>query len=177
MSISAFFRKLRFLLLSGIVVAAGLAATAANAQTASIEGTWKTANGTEITVAPCDGGFCGTLSWIVIPKEQSGMCKTMPKADFASLMLDYKNPDKTLQTRPLIGVQMLTVKPTNDANAYTAKVYNAEDGSTNDVLMWVLNGSVLRLGGACIGSLCAVTQDWPRVETREATPDFTCDGS
>lgn len=141
---------------------------------ASVEGTWRTINGTEVNIVPCESGFCGTLSWIVIPPEQSGMCKMMPKEDFGSLMLDYKNPDKALQTRSLVGVQMLTLKPTNDPNAYTASVYNAEDGSTNDVLVWVLDNSILRLGGGCVASLCAVTQDWPRVADRVDTPDFTC---
>lgn len=171
-SISSFSSTLRFFLPLAL-----LAASASYAQAASVEGTWKTANGTEITVAPCDAGFCGTLSWIVIPAEQSSMCKMMPKSDFASLMLDYKNPDKTQQTRSLIGAQMLTVKPSGDANSYTASVYNAEDGSTNNVLLWILNGNTLRIGGACIANMCAVTQDWPRVEEREATPDFTCDGT
>ena len=48
----------------------GLALSPAAAQvTAPIEGTWKTLNGTEINIAPCEDGFCGTLSWIVIPPE------------------------------------------------------------------------------------------------------------
>jgi uncharacterized protein (DUF2147 family) len=159
-----------------VVCVLALAAYAAPALAqAPIEGTWRTLNGTEVRIVPCDSGFCGTLSWIVIPKEQSGMCKMMPKEDFGSLMLDYKNPDKSLQTRSLIGVQMLTVKPTNDPAAYTASVYNAEDGSTNDVLVWVLNnGTILRLGGGCLAGLCAVTQDWPRAADRGETPDFTC---
>ncbi|MEO6012337.1 MAG: DUF2147 domain-containing protein [Devosia sp.] len=146
------------------------------AQGASIEGTWRTANGTEIKIAPCDSDFCGTLSWIVIPPQQSGMCKAMAKTDFGSLMLDYQNPDKSQQTRSLLGAQMLSVKATNDPNAFTASVYNAEDGSTNDVQLWVLEGNTLRIGGACLANICAVTQDWPRVADREATPDFTCDG-
>jgi hypothetical protein len=71
---------------------------------------------------------------------------------------------------------MVTVKPGGDANSYTASIYNAEDGSTNDVLVWILNDNVLRIGGACIANICAVTQDWPRAAVREATPDFTCEG-
>jgi len=165
---------------AGVCLAVGVGvfggASAVRAQDSSIQGTWRTANGTEINIAPCDSGFCGTLSWIVIPPEQAGMCKMMPKADFGSLMLDYKNPDKARQTRSLLGVQMLAVKATNDPNAYTASVYNAEDGSTNDVQLWVVDGNTLRIGGACVANICAVTQDWPRVADRAATPDFTCDG-
>jgi uncharacterized protein (DUF2147 family) len=155
-------------------IAFGFIGVPAVALAAPVEGTWRTLNGTEVNIAPCNAGYCGTLSWIVIPPEQSAMCKMMPKQDFGSLMLDYKNPDKSQQTRSLIGVQMLTLKPTNDPTAYTASVYNAEDGSTNDVLVWVLDNNILRLGGGCVASLCAVTQDWPRVADRADTPDFTC---
>ena len=145
---------------------------------APIEGTWKTLNGSEITVRACETGFCGTLSWIVIPAEQTAMCQSMPKEDFATLILDYKNVEKSLQTRPLMGVPMLNIKPTNDPNAYTASIYNAEDGKTYDGLFWVVNGTqTLRLGGGCLGSLCAVTQDWPKVPDRADAPGFSCDGA
>lgn len=171
MSIQAFSAGVGCLLLMAL-----LTASPASAQVASVEGTWKTLNGTEVHIVPCGTGFCGTLSWIVIPAEQSGMCRMMPRDDFASLMLDYKNPDKAQQTRSLLGAQMLTAQPGADANSYTASVYNAEDGSTNDVLVWVVDGNLLRIGGGCVAGVCAVTQDWPRVADRELTPDFTCDG-
>ena len=161
--------------LAALTLAAGLsAATAA----APIEGTWKTLNGSEITVAPCDTGFCGSLSWILIPPDQQMMCKMMPKEDFGSLILDYNNVDKALQTRPLIGVPMLAIKPTGDPYAYTATIYNAEDGKTYNAQFWVVNGTdTLRLGGGCLGGLCAVTQDWPRVADRVDAPGFSCDGA
>ena len=141
-----------------------------------IEGTWKTLNGTELTVAPCPEGFCGTLSWIVIPKQYSAMCE-QDKAAFGAAMVDLKNPDPSLRTRPMLGLQILTLKPTNDPLAFTAHIYSAEDGKSYDGNVWVVNNNqTLRLGGGCIGSICAVTQDWPKVPTREGTPDFTCEG-
>ena len=92
-------------------------------------------------------------------------------------MLDYSNPDKSKQTRPLLGVQMMSIKTTSDPNTYTASVYNPQDGSPNDIQVFILNGgSTLRVGGGCIGSMCAVTQDWPKVPDRAEAPDFTCEG-
>jgi uncharacterized protein (DUF2147 family) len=167
-------------LLAMLSIAAGLTAALAapGDPVAPIEGTWKTLNGSEITVAPCDTGFCGTLSWIVIPPDQQMICKMMPKDDFASLILDYNNADKALQTRPLIGVPMLNIKPTGDPKAYTATIYNAEDGKTYDGQFWVVNGTdTLRLGGGCLAGLCAVTQDWARVPPRADAPGFSCDGA
>lgn len=139
-----------------------------------VEGSWKTQNGTEVTVAPCDEGYCGTLSWIVIPPEYSAQCE-QDKAAFGAAMVDTKNPDKAMRTRSMIGLQILTLKPTNDPLAFNAHIYSAEDGKSYDGLAWVVNNNnTLRLGGGCVGSICVVTQDWPRVPVREGGPDFTC---
>ena len=143
----------------------------------SATGTWRTMEGDEITVGPCGSQLCGTLSYIVIPKKNAGDCRSMDHQAFGALMLDYGNPDKSLQSRPLLGMTTLTIQPTGDPNAYTAVAYNPQDGSTNNVQLFVLNGgSTLRLGGGCLGSMCAVTQDWPKVPERANTPDFTCEG-
>jgi uncharacterized protein (DUF2147 family) len=143
----------------------------------SAVGTWRTLDGTEVTVAPCAEGLCGTLSYIVIPKKNAADCRAMDHAAFASLMLDYGNPDKSLQSRPLLGMTMLTIAPTGDPNTYTARVYNPTDGSTNDIEVFIVNGgTTLRVGGGCVGSVCVVTQDWPKVADRPDAPDFTCEG-
>jgi uncharacterized protein (DUF2147 family) len=139
-----------------------------------IEGSWKTQNGTEVTIAPCPEGYCGTLSWIVIPPDYSALCE-QDKAAFGAQMLDTKNPDKALRSRSMIGMQMMTLKPTGDPLAFTAHIYSAEDGKSYDGNAWVVNdNNTLRLGGGCVGSLCVVTQDWPRVPARDGGPDFTC---
>lgn len=143
------------------------------------EGTWRTQNGTEVTVAPCPTGqgLCGTLSWVLIPKANSDQCKGTDHAAFASLMMDYKNPDKAQQTRPVLGLNMMQLTPTNDPTAFTVRVYNPEDGSTNDGQLYILNnGQTLRIGGGCVNAMCVESQDWPKVPDREGTPDFSCDG-
>lgn len=141
------------------------------------QGTWRTLNGTEITIAPCDAGFCGAISWIVIPKKNADLCRATDKTAFAALMLDYSNPDKSLQTRPILGLNMLTLTATNDPTSFTAKVYNPQDGSTNDVQVFILNGgTTLRIGGGCIGTMCVQSQDWPKVPDRLDGAGFTCEG-
>ena len=141
---------------------------------APIEGTWRTLTGTEIKVQPCGKKFCGTFSYIVIPAEEADTCRSMSKPEFAALILDYQNPDKALQSRNLLGLKALTLTPTNKDDAYDASIYNAEEGKTYNVQMWV-KGDTLTLAAGCLGSMCAVTQDWPRVPDR-AAPDFTCEG-
>lgn len=139
------------------------------------EGTWRTLNGTEITIAPCDQGLCGSLTFITIPEKNAQQCRSMDKLSFAQLMLDYGNPDKSLQTRPLLGLVMLTLKPTTDPTSFNAHVYNPEDGSSNDAQVFIMNGgTTLRIGGGCLGTVCMQSQDWPKVPAREVVPDFTC---
>jgi uncharacterized protein (DUF2147 family) len=164
-------------MLAGGAVALSLALLAVPAMASPIEGTWRTQNGTEVTIAPCATGYCGTLTWVVIPKDFAAQC-SQDKAAFGAQMVDTRNADAHLRTRPIVGMQMLSVKPTSDIRTFTASIYNAEDGKTYDGVIWVVNGdSVLRLGGGCLGQICVVTQDWPRVATRENTPDFTCTGN
>lgn len=139
------------------------------------EGTWRALNGTEITIAPCDQGLCGSLTFITIPEKNAQQCRSMDKLSFAQLMLDYGNPDKSLQTRPLLGLVMLTLKPTTDPTSFNAHVYNPEDGSSNDAQVFIMNGgTTLRIGGGCLGTVCMQSQDWPKVPAREVVPDFTC---
>ena len=139
---------------------------------APIEGTWRTENGTEVTIGACPEGFCGSLSWVVIPKANSAMC-ARDKAAFGALMVDANNQNKALRKRPILGLQMLTAKPTGDPSSFTASIYNAEDGKTYDGMIWLVNSNTtLRLGGGCIASMCVVTQDWPRVPDAARHPRF-----
>lgn len=161
-------------LVLGLLAGGTVLALTGSAAASPVEGTWRTLNGSEIFVQPCDEGYCGSLSHIVIPPEQSGLCRSLDKDTFAPLILDYNNTDRALQTRSLLGAQMLTLRPTGDPNSFVASIYNAQDGKIYDGMAWVLNDSILRFGGGCVASICAVTQDWPKVPDREAAPDFSC---
>lgn len=157
-----------------IAIAALLALGATPSFAAPIEGTWLAQGGTEITIAPCPTGYCGTLSWIVIPPEQSELCRSLPPELFGPLVLDYRNPERSQQTRPLIGAEVLRLKPSGDR--FNAHVYNALEGQSHDVTMWV-EGDVLKLGAGCVMGMCAITQDWPRVAERVEAPGYSCDGT
>lgn len=138
-------------------------------------GTWKTLDGTEISINQCASGFCGVLSFVVMPKEFQAQCEQMAHDAVAEAMHDENNPDPTLKTRPILGMEMMTLTPTSDPDSFNAVVYNAQDGSTNDAQAFVLdNGKTLRVGGGCLGSMCAVSQDWPKVASRDGPPDFAC---
>jgi len=152
---------------------AALVATAAGAANAApIEGTWQTQGGTEVNIAPCSAGYCGALSWIVIPKEYSGKCNA-DRAGFGAAMVDTKNPDPSLRNRSLVGLQILTLKPTNDPTRYDVHIYSSEDGKSYDGEAKV-DGNSLDLQ-QCLG-LCVTIQTWPRVADRSGPADFSCGG-
>jgi uncharacterized protein (DUF2147 family) len=139
-----------------------------------VVGTWRTLTGTEIKVQPCGNKFCGSFDYIVIPAKDAELCRSTPRDEFAALILDYKNPDKSLQTRQLLGLQAVKLQQDGKPDDYTANIYNAEEGKSYDVRIWV-RGDTLTLGAGCFGGMCAVKQEWPRVPDRGA-PDFTCEG-
>lgn len=143
------------------------------AQAASpIEGTWRTLNGTEVAITPCGGSFCGTLSYVVIPQDYSAMCNANKEA-FGAAMVDDRNPNRSLKRRPVIGLQMLEARATRDPNAYAMTVYNVETGETQEGTIWVDKADTLKIGG-CMGPICGVAQEWPKVPTRSGPPDFSC---
>lgn len=142
----------------------------APAVAAPVEGTWQTQGGTEVTVVPCGSSYCGLLSWIVIPPDHSADCRA-DREKFASQMLDYTNPDPALRSRPLVGMQMMSLKPTNNPTRYDVHLYNTQDGKSYDGVV-VVDGNTLNLQ-SCVG-ICFTVQSWPRVPTRPGPPDFTC---
>lgn len=138
-----------------------------------VEGTWRTLNGTEVAVRPCAQGYCGYLSWIVIPTENSAQC-IADRVGFATAMMDYSNPDATLRTRSLIGMEMMTIRPTANPNVFDGTIYNVQDGKFYDGVIEIVNGSTMKLGNGCVFNVCVVSQEWPRVADREGPPDFLC---
>ncbi len=153
-----------------VAVAALLVAGGTSASTpAPVEGTWLMDRGAELMVTPCGDGYCGIMNWIVIPKEHSAEC-IADRDNFAAQMLDYKNPDKSLRSRSLIGMVMMTLKPTNDPTRYDVHLYSVEDGKSYDGAAQVANG-YLNLQ-QCFG-VCVTVRSWPRIPTRP-TPGFDC---
>ena len=142
------------------------------AAAAPIEGTWLAPRQAEITVVPCGSDYCGELSWIVIPTEHSAECRA-DKAKFESEMLDYQNPNPAMRSRSLIGLQMMTLTPTNDPNRYDVHIYNTEDGKSYDGAA-VVAGDTLNLQQCMGAEMCMTVQSWPRLPTRPGTPGFTC---
>jgi len=164
--------QLRFGWLRSMIAVAAVAMTlgASAASAAPIEGTWQTQEGTEVNVTPCGADYCGVLSWIVIPHQYAATCNA-DREKFGAQMLDTKNPDPSQRGRSLVGMQMMTLKPTSDPTRYDVHLYSSEDGKSYDGSAKI-DGNSLNLQ-QCLG-ICITVQSWPRVPDRVGTPDFSC---
>ncbi len=136
-----------------LVILLGLLATPASAQNLETAvGVWADEDGdSNIRIAPCGSGFCGQIVWLRNPRTSDGQAKT-----------DVRNPDKSLRTRPLLGMTIIAgLRPDNNRKRLKGRVYNAKDGNVYDIYLKP-RGAKMKVKGCVIGFLCG-TQTWTRV--------------
>lgn len=130
---------------------------------APIEGTWRTQSQTEITIAPCELGYCGIISRIVVPEDIAEANKealaTMSPEDF----FDTNNKDPALRNRPIQGLHILTLRPGNTQAIFDGEIYNPQDGNTYSGYIEVLAVDMLRLNGCVLYNIICKGEDWVRV--------------
>jgi sterol desaturase/sphingolipid hydroxylase (fatty acid hydroxylase superfamily) len=127
------------------------------AQPASaITGNWATRGfGSIVQFRPCaasTGTMCGRIVWLWEPNDDAGRPRT-----------DNHNPDRTLRTRPLIGVEIVRgLRETGPGVWSEGALYNPDDGRTYSGAFRLKNG-VLELRGCAMSVFCQ-TQVWRRPE-------------
>ena len=117
-------------------------------------GKWKLADGTAIVEVYKSGdSFNGKIVWLQNPTESDG---TPAKDD--------NNPDKTLRSRQIMGLNMLSgLKKTGDEYS-GGKIYDPGNGKTYNCSMKV-EGDVLKVRGSLDKKgLIGRTMDWFRVK-------------
>lgn len=107
-------------------------------------GTWLTENGdSKVRIARCGAGYCGTL--VSVPGKG----------------LDSKNPDASLQSRSLVGVQIMNAA-TPSGSGYEGTLYNPTDGKTYSGSLAVKGPNVVEVSG-CVMSVFCKRQTWKRI--------------
>lgn len=117
-------------------------------------GKWKLADGTAIVEVYKSGdSFNGKIVWLQNPTESDG---TPAKDD--------NNPDKSLRSRQIMGLNMLSgLKKTGDEYS-GGKIYDPGNGKTYNCSMKV-EGDVLKVRGSLDKKgLIGRTMDWFRVK-------------
>ena len=117
-------------------------------------GKWKLEDGTAIVEVYKSGdSFNGKIVWLANPTEADG-----------SPAVDKNNPDKSLRSRKLIGLNMLSGLKADGSEYSGGKIYDPGNGKTYNCSMKV-EGKVLKVRGSLDKKgLIGRTMDWFRVE-------------
>jgi len=144
--------KLSFLWLMGAL----LFVVNAKAQNAdAILGKWINPSGEgQIQIYKKGNLFFGKLAWIKEPNDEA---TGKPK-------LDVKNPDKSLQSRPILGLELLKNFKFDGDDVYEdGTIYDPKSGKTYSCKM-TLNGNKLKIRGFVGISLLGRSEVWTRVK-------------
>lgn len=114
-------------------------------------GAWLTQAGdAKVVVKPCGAAICGKVVWLKQPIDSAtGKPQT-----------DDKNPDPSLRTHRIVGLQLFLDMLPSTSNSWSGRVYNADDGKSYASTVTLLDAARLEVRG-CAGSLC-VSEIWTR---------------
>ena len=128
----------------GWAIALVLGGAASAQQGRDATGLWLTETGvSKVRISRCGNGYCGTLASVAGPG------------------LDAKNPDPSLRSRSLVGVQIMNAnRPKGDG--FEGTLYNPKDGKTYAGSMTLKGANVVEVAG-CVMSVFCKTQTWKRV--------------
>lgn len=135
-------------LLATALVALALPASAQQSG-GDIGGRWRTDDGRAvITIAPCSSGgatLCGRITRFLVAEPAGGA-------------RDTNNPDRSLRSRPLMGVQVLS-NLSREGQRWTGRGYSPEEGRHFNATVRVENGRLNVRG--CVAVFCR-TVVWTR---------------
>ncbi len=144
-----------------LLILASVAAMAGPARAADDPtGEWLVEDGSgKVRIDNCGGEMWGVVSWENKPYR------------------DTNNPDPALRSRPTLGMPILLgLKPVvkkrweGNVEAWQGHVYNAKNGKTYDVSIWLNNPNTLHIEGCVLGGIFCGGQDWTRVAPPPSQP-------
>lgn len=115
-------------------------------------GLWLTQAGdARVQVSHCGSKLCGKVVWLKDPIDPAT----------GKAQVDDKNRDPALRSRPIMGLQLFINMTQTAANAWSGRIYNADDGQSYDSTITIAGPSRLDVRG-CVGPLCG-GEAWTRV--------------
>ncbi len=130
-------------------------------------GTWYTKSQSEVTIEPCEEGYCGFLTKIVVPqfmKDRYGEDLRAMEGNY----FDALNKDPALRQRQVLGLQILTLH-TLAGDRIEGTIYNPEDGETYNGFMELVDDDNIRLSGCVLFNLFCMGEDWIRTTQASAS--------
>ena len=122
----------------------------------NIIGTWHNSEKTSkiVIVKTKSGAYQGSVEWLKAPLDEAGKAK-----------LDAKNPDKSLRSRPLMGMVVLTgLKSKGNDKFDGGKIYDPQTGNNYSCKAELKGANVLALRGFIGVALMGRTDTWTRTK-------------
>ena len=136
------------------VLAGGLAILCPSlASAADITGLWLTDDGEGvIEIRPCGEHRCGRIAWTKDPYGPDG-----------KISLDRNNPDPSLRSRRICGLQIITgLKQQADGTWADGRVYNPDNGQTYGMKIQRQGADMVRATGYLGFEIFGQSRDWRR---------------
>ena len=97
--------------------------------------------------------YFGKIVWLKAPKDEKGTIKT-----------DIKNPEESLRSKPIIGLEILKNFVFEDGKWTDGKIYDPKSGKTYSCNMTMKGNDVLNMRGYVGISLIGRSETWKRVK-------------
>ena len=136
-----------------MIITHAFAQTANSAET--LNGTWLVQDGSaKVKIEKSNGKFIGKIVWLNPPTDKNG-----------KPLLDKKNPDKSLQNRPQLGLPLLNDFIYDGDNLWTdGTIYDPESGKTYSCKITMKDKQAIEVRGYVGISLFGRTETWKRCE-------------
>lgn len=142
-------KKLTFILL---LTAISVAAFPQNKD--AIIGKWINSSGeAHVEITKRGEKYFGKIVWLKEPKDEKGNNKT-----------DIKNPDESLKSKPILGLEILKNFIFEDGKWTNGKIYDPKSGKNYSCNMTLKSNDILNMRGYVGVSLLGRSETWKRVK-------------
>lgn len=137
-----------------LLISMSMSAAPAAAQSPTPTGLWLHDNGRiQVEIVPCGDRLCGKLVWFKWPNDLAGLP-----------LVDVKNSDPRLRTRPLLGLTVVKgLRRTGDNSWADGWIYNPDDGVDYRATMSIQANGALRVRAYVLLPLLGKTFLWKRL--------------
>mgnify|MGYP003945294095 CR=1 FL=1 len=97
--------------------------------------------------------YFGKIIWLKDPKDEKGKVKT-----------DFKNPEPSLTSRPILGLEILKNFSYHDGKWKDGKIYDPKSGKTYSCTITLKGANLISIRGYIGISLIGRSESWKRVK-------------